>query len=577
MANNWQSVHLEGLIPEAIKQLAKTVGTVVDAYTTVLNIQVAALKLIAAITTDLLNAEALITKAAIATIEAALQPLLADAKLHVLVVPFRKQPNYRLDPRNPSLADLARSYAAAREGIPVGFVDSDDAQPVDIEAAKKEKALEERLRQAEFANGGNQGFLRTVGEAIADAGDHNRPVYDENSAIFAQVLLAGASDIVGIIDALLTLEGLFGLSLRSNNFVPRTLIRTPQDLTAKPIMAPSGQIGAMLEWANPPAEQLFPEFNNIRVRLHEIAVIKSTDDAAVKAKGWGDLFGDSQPGALGADVEDQELTNVLTSANSLSNVVLQFRYDGVRTTYLDDTDLQRNTDYYYAVAYRYAVKMPPGMVIPGATVIDGYSILDYKLISSVQSLRFDTVPESVGGVKPDWVATPSVLSLIPDLQFYVKVLQLYLASIKSKLGGSNAALLSYIAFLEDEIKRYKELADNVIGRINKLIGLLKTPAAGLYSTSIMLESGGSTAFLRELTTRLLDTEDSSAPPFHTGTEFVAGIVLLAGAPNFSQLSGVQTLLQLFFGTVGSTQTSFEQALSSLEQTISTETSKVLGS
>jgi hypothetical protein len=559
MATNWVSIKLEGVVPDAIKQLANTIDTIVSALKTALNIQITALKFISALTTDLLNAEALIIKTAVSTIESALDDLVSDARLHVLVVPFRKQPNYRLDPEN----------------WPVTLMDSDDGPYEDSTLAKEEAKIREKLRQVAFYDGGNQGYIRTVAESLQDDGDPNRPQYDENSAIYAHVWVAGASDIVGILDALLTLEGLFGISLKSNSFVPRTLIRTPQDLTVKPITAPSGKVGTLLEWGNPPTEQVFPEFNDIRMRLHEVAVIRSTDDEVIKAKNWTDIFGEDQPDVL-EDGDDDE-TDVLESDNEKSEVILQFRYDGTRSSYLDDSDLQRDTDYYYAVAYRYAVEMPPGVSVSNATIIDGFSIMDYKLLSSVQSVRFaDTIPESTGGVKPDWVATPGVLSLIPDLQFYVLVLKEYLTAMANQALGANAALQSYIDFLEDEVERYEDLAETITGRIQRLVGLLKTPEAGIYTTSIALDEGGSTEFIRELARRMLDESDASAPPFHTGTEFVAGFVLLAGAPNFAELSSIKTLVELLFGTSSSVKTPYEEAVDSLEKVVADQTTQILG-
>jgi hypothetical protein len=561
MANNWVNIKLEGVIPTAIQQLANTVDSIASALKTALNIQIAALKIISALATDLLNAEALIIKAAVATIESALKPLLGDAQMHLLVVPFRKQPNYRLDPEN----------------WPLALSDSDDGPLEDTEAAKAEATIREKIRQAAFYDGGNQGFLRTVAESLHDEADTNRPDDDEDHAVYGHVWVAGASDIVGILDALLTLEGLFGISLKGNSFAPRTLIRTPQDLKLKAINAPSGKIGTLLEWTNPPAEQLFPEFNDVRMRLHEIAVIRSTDDEIIKAKNWTDVFGDTQPSIFTDDGSDNEATDVQKSDNKKSEVIFQFRYDGTRSTYVDDAELKRDTDYYYAVAYRYSVEMPPGVSVSNATIVDGFSVMDYKLLSSVQTVRFaDTVPESTGGVKPDWVATPNVLSMIPDLQFYVVVLQEYLDSMANQALGANAALQSYIEFLEDEIERYEDLVDLISGRIQRLVGLLKTPEAGIFTTSIALDSGGSQEFIRELARRVLDETDTSAPPFHTGTEFVAGLVLLGVAPNFASLTAMKTFIELLFGTASSVKTSFEEALESLEQVVATQTQQFLG-
>lgn len=559
MATNWQRLQLEGIVPPAVESAAGYAETIASALQVAFSGLAAAMKVLATLSTDVLNAEALAIQAAVATLESALEPLLGDSQAHLLVVPFRKQPNYRLDPEN----------------WPITFADSDDGLPVDAALAQEERRLNEELRQTSFYDGGNQGFLRTVAESVHDEGDTNAPDYDENNAIIGHVWVAGASDIAGILDALLTLEGLYGISLKSNSFAPRTLIRTPQDLKLSAINAPNGKIGALLSWTNPPAEQLFPEFNDVRMRLHEVAIIRSTDDEAIKATNWTDIFGADQPTPL-TDGDD-DATDVLTSSNDKSTVVMQYRHDGARDSHLDNTELQRDTDYYYAVAYRYAVKLPEDVTIQDATVIDDYAILDYKLLSSVQTLRFaDTIAESTGGVKPDWIATPGVLSLIPDLQVYVIALQEYAKAMANKALGTNTALQSYIDFIEDEAERYGELVNTITGRIQRLTGILQSTSAGIYTTTIALEEGGTVAFTRELARRLLDETDTSAPPFHTGTEFVAGLVLVAGAPNFAQLSSVQALLDLLFGTTGSLKTSFEQALESLEQIVAEQVEYFFG-
>jgi hypothetical protein len=278
------------------------------------------------------------------------------------------------------------------------------------------------------------------------------------------------------------------------------------------------------------------------------------------------------------DTEGEDEDDGLESKNGKSKVIARFRYDGVRDSYVDAwDDFEKEVDYYYTVTFRYGVEMPPGVSVSNATIVDGFSIMDYKLLSSVQKVRFGkSIAESTESVKPDWVATPGVLGLIPDLQFYVVVLQQYLEALSNQALGANAALQSYIDFLEAEIERYEDLAEQITSRIQKLVGLLKTPDAGIYTTAIALDSGGTDEFIRELMKRMLDQEDTSAPPFRTGTEFVAGIVLLAGAPNFAQLSAVKTFVELLFGTSTSLKTAFEEAVDSIDKVIKEQTEQLLG-
>lgn len=537
----WINVHLEGLVPEAIKKLVTTVETIVDAVTLALDTEIAIMEVIATLVMDVLNAEALIIKGAIAAIQSALDPLLGDARLHVLAVPFRKRPNYKL----------------LRSTWPVQFTDSDDGPPEDPEEAKKEQLLNDKLRQAAFYDGGVQGYLRTVTEALHDEDDEGRPLYGNGSAILAHVWVAGASDILGVLDALLSLEAIFGESLQGGEFVPKNIVRTPQELQLQQIVS-GPKVGALLKWENPATVQIFAQFGGLRVTLREIAVIRSTNPEVMKAKNWADIFGDQQPGIITKEDQGIEIPDALTSNDGQSTVIMQMYYDGTRSTYLDDSELKKDVEYLYTLAYRYHIKPQDG----------DEEVQDYKLISNVQSLRVaDTSGQHSVGIKPNWTDTPNVLALIPDLQFYVKYIQAYLDTLKGKIVGPSTALLEYIAFLKSELNRYEKLINDIRNKIHKLLSLLKTPEAGIYATTIMLPQGGVQEFERELARRLLDDEDSTAPPFRTGTEFVAGLVMLAGTPDTSGLTQAASFFEMFFGASSPVTTPFQNAVASIEKVV----------
>jgi hypothetical protein len=177
-------------------------------------------------------------------------------------------------------------------------------------------------------------------------------------------------------------------------------------------------------------------------------------------------------------------------------------------------------------------------------------------------------------VKPDWISHPSVLDLIPDLKFFMAMLQARIASLGDFTLGANAALQSYIKFLTAELTRYQDFADEINAKVAKLSTLLSLPAAGIYVTSIDEASGGVDTFLRTLTTRLTDTSDDTAPPFFR-TGFTAGIVLLLGAPNPAEFASTKALLELIFGA-GSGNTPFEDALDSIDNLLSSLEDTVFG-
>jgi hypothetical protein len=53
-------------------------------------------------------------------------------------------------------------------------------------------------------------------------------------------------------------------------------------------------------------------------------------------------------------------------------------------------------------------------------------------------------------------------------------------------------------------------------------------------------------------------------------------VLLAGAPNFSQLSSIQTLIELLFNTGSGVQTAFEEAVASIDAVVKEQMEQLLG-
>jgi hypothetical protein len=545
MANEWARIDFESVFPPELEKLSSTIGSITSAATIALEVQKGVTELLSAATTEALDTQAILIQAATNAINEVLDKFLGDAKLHLLVVPFRKQLNIRLPSDNVMPHDS----------------DSDEAHDEDPLLENLERRFDEELQRVSFFEGGNQGYARTVIESLQDEFDSDRPQFEDDHAIFANVWVAGASDIIGILNTMYTLVEMFGKSLKNESFVPPNILRTPQDLKVKVIASPdNARIVTLLEWGNPPAEQTFAEFGEVRVRLVEVAIIRSTNDRVRIAHTWGDIFPGEQPDQV--PEETLERTDVLTSTDGESEVILQFRYDGTRNSFIDERDFERDKDFYYAVAYRYALAVPPN--------IKQFTLQEYKLISNVEKVRIDSegdLAASTGGVKPDWIATPNVLGLIPELQFYAQLLKSLVESLRSKALGANAALQSYADFLEAEIERFSDSATFVTSQVAKLNGLLQTPEAGIFSTFIESDTGGVDLFAKELARRLTDKTDPTAPPFFNGTEFVAGIVFMAGAPNPAELTNVKILFELLFGTP-TENTPFEDAVESIDRVVS---------
>jgi hypothetical protein len=538
-----------------IDPVASTIQKITTAIGVALKIQKTATDLVATLLLDLLDAEALIIKTALSAARSVLdQYVVTDAKMHLLVVPPEKRLQYNLD-QTFMMPQLENSWA---------IKDSID----DATKARFQKALETIGRY----DRGNEGFGRTVIESLYDEFDPNRPTYDDDDAVFAVVILVGASTMLGLYDLMSTLQGIFNVGLRGNLF-PADLLKTPQDLRATPVSAPgTSRIGVRLNWGNPPAEQVLARYDGVRIQLYEVALIRSTDDEIMLAKDWNSVFGGYQPTALNRDNDEREKSDVYTltvgshgDEDTTTEIIKIFAYDGVRDSYVDDdSDLTKDKDYYYFVAYRYAIAEEPSDKSAEVKL----KPQDFTVISNVAKARVDPdkIPDTRRSVKPNWVATPSPLDLIPDLKLFMKLLEDYLANLESQLLGANSALKQYVQFLQDEIDRYNAFATDINNLLSRLSTLLQLPATGVYVTVIKSDKGGNTYFMQELADRLTNEDDTTAPPFFR-SGFTAGLVWYAGAPNPSEIVPVETLVSLLLGLDSQAQTAWEEAAASIDSLI----------
>lgn len=541
MAEQWTSFSID-LGP--VNPIASGVKKVTSAISTALNIQKTALNIIATLALDLLNIEATLIKAALSIIEDTLDDyVVTDAKMHALVVPPRRQLPYKL----PS------TYTMPQEEDSWSIDDTLDADT--------KRNFQQVLKVVAEHDQGNPGFARTFIESLYDEFDPNKPEYDDSDAIFAVVIVAGAQTMLGLYDLLAAIQGVFGTALRGNPLIPANITRTPQDLKATPIAAPgTSRIGVRLSWKNADPLQTLAEYDGGRVVIQEVAVIRSTDDEMMIAENWGTLFGGYQPTALADDENSKE--DVKTTDDGKTELLRIFKYDNIRDAYVDDDkNLEKGVDYYYALAYRYGIAEEADGTDSTITL----TAQDYHQISNVVKVRVreDKVPSTHLSVQPNWVTHPSFLDMIPDLKFFMKLIENYVASLKSQLVGSASALANYVKFLKAEVDRYNAFATEINNRIAKLAGLLQLPATGIYMTVISSDSGGNQKLIKELVTRLTDETDTSAPPFFRNG-LVGGLVLVAGAPNPAELSATKTLVSLLLGLESELTTKFEDAVNSID-------------
>ena len=540
-----------------ITPLAEAVQTLADTINIALSIIKTATDIIATLLTDFISAEAMLIKAALTAIDDVLKQLIqGTAKLHMLVVPPRK----------------ALPFIDTLDTTDWTAYNNPFTQVGPTPTMEDSRNFYEKLDSVFKVLGGNPAYGRTVLESLVDPNDQNRPQYGPTDAYFSVVILAGTTSILELIGIIMALTNVFKGSLR-NPMLPTEIARPPQDVRARIIAAPNTpRIGVRLSWKNPPTRQELRAFDAAQpliTQIREVAIVRSTDPSMVQAKTWDTLMAGFQPTQLGSS--DTEKTDVKTIKTPKGTTVLKylgkFDWAGSPESYVDsDPVLAKGTynKYYYAVAFRYSMAMPD---LNGKVTESSHLYQRYSAISNVVTAQADKdrIPSCRTGNFPDWDATPNVLDLIPDLKFFLALIQNYVETMKSQLVGASSALLSYIAFLKSEIARYSAYAAAISDRVRALAELMRFPQSGVYVTLIANSKGGTQDFIGQLTSRLTDETDATAPPyFRYGV--TAGVVLFAGAPNPADLASVQELIALLLG-LNSGQSALGQAIESIDNVV----------
>jgi hypothetical protein len=546
VSGNWKSLSFD-LGP--ITPLAEGLQSLTDTLATILTIVKTATDIVAQLAVNTLSTEALLIQAALQAIQDVLtQYIEGAAKVHFLVVPPRKA--------LPPDAQALMALSPYENGLAL------DLRPEVVE----QMDFQTKLNQVFDVAGGNADYGRTVAESLTDENDPNRPQYSDTDAYFAVAIVAGGTSLLELYDYAARLMAVFDGALKGRKLMPVVALRTPQDLRARVIAAPgTPRIGVRLNWSNLASEQILTGYGdgNVKIRIDEVAIIRSTDRRAFAAKTWDALMGSYQPTPLGDDEQQRLNVKTIKTADGTTQLLALLKFTGQPESYVDnDSTLAKGQDYYYAVAYRFSTLVPDNL--------GKYAHSEpqrYFQISSVVKAHVDAekVPFSYGGVPPDWDATPSALNLFPDLKYFLALLRDYVQTLQSQAAGAASALASYVLFLQSEIDRYVAYAQAINERVAALTELMRLPQTGIYVTLISGASGGTSAFMSALTDRLSDQSDTTAPPyFRHGV--TSGLVIFAGAPNPAALDSVQLLISLLLG-LSSGPTAFEQAVDSIDQVL----------
>ena len=456
-------------------------------------------------------------------IERFIDGLLQGTGAHAIFVPVQKK-------------IVALDINGTPETPPPGAPDSSDELDNQGLIANASSTVLSFVDDASRATGGNAGFYRTLTESLVDEGDINRPRFTPDFAVAGGALVFGANSVRDLSAIIALLESFIKLGDRDdalrNNLLPLENLRakTLPISTASP-----ARIGVQLDWDKILPAFTMPFLSAETVVIEEIFVIRSTDQRIRESFNWNDVFPD-QP---------SDDINILPVQGD-TQVIRRIQNDSFVSRYIDkEESLVEDGVYYYAVAPRYSITTD----LPGTVTFSlDEEILPMGPLSNVVRVEFKRPVDSKGAEPPDWIGTPSLAKLFPIIESLINQIKLLVAELGSRsLTGPNH-LDRIIKQIEALLKRAdKALA--IIAEINALLrGLLSQDVGGISATVFTVRTGGMAAWTAELARRLSDTSDPSRPKFDVGDELVAGVVIVAGAPNLPSLTPFLTLLKLFLGS-----------------------------
>lgn len=442
---------------------------------------------------------------AVGALEDAVQSLLGDAGLYVLMVPLPKKGLAYYLPQSLTLPAQAPTGALnARVGREVSQLPS----------------WRRAFDSSELFTGGNAHFLKTVANSITDPGDGCRPQFSRTAYWGYVAVVAGASDISAAMSIAAYVDRLFRREGGSEQLAAGS---SDMSLIATGLRARASTQGELVivEW-NPLASR--PIGDDWVCAPWKYALIRSESPEAMTARRVLDLF---------STVELSE-----GMAGRFGSKVLKLStYNGMVNRYVDESEVITNQTYYYHLAVRSRAESPQGE----------RKEWPFDLLSSAVRYRRTsrTAPPGRRGTPPDWYRTPSVLSLIPPLGRLSDQLLEAVGSMRS----SSTQALSYGRAALDALDRTIARLGRILSDLEQVLGQLNaiyaTPSANVH-VLIQQGQGDAMSVVKDLATQMDTLDDPNRPAFDTGDEYVCGMLAIATAPSEAALVPLMTMLQGLF-------------------------------
>jgi len=516
MAENWATFGVGDLIPEEVGSIVEAVTTVTGALNEVLTVTKTALEIVKALaSTASSNPVELVLAATVSEIESFIDGLTAQTAAHAIMIPIQKQVFVG---EEDGLTDLATERL-----VPTGTELENEGNF----SLGPSLATIDFVNASEAATGGNAGFWRALAITLSDEGDENKPDFPPEFAVAGVCIIFGAEDFKDLQGNFALFEQVFDMGNRANVHANTRPVAQNIRTRALPITGSSpARIGVQIDWDPIPLAVGFPLYSDAVVIPTEIFVVRSTNPQFRERFSWNQAFS-REPQDSQSDLQEE----------GDNKVIARLTNDGFIVRHIDDEEsLEENKLYFYGVSVRY-------------TIDD--EVQPMGNFSNVVRTRFERPAGTRRSVQPDWWGTPSLIALFPDLEGLLNTIRLEVAGIGSRTA-SNSGASAVIDQTISQIDLLLEQGESLLAVINDTAGKLTALTeldvqAAMSSTAFAVSSGGMDRWMGDLAARMSDLSDPTRPPFDE-SELVAGIVIVAGAPNLPELQAFLDLLELFFGS-----------------------------
>ena len=547
-STSWQGFALPQ-VPASITTALAAFKNAVNAVTADLTITKNTTAALAALETDNLSTSQQLIKIALTEIQTSVNELLSGTGVYVLLVPVR---------RKVVLSPLVSS-ALAWVGIPELPKTTPSDACLSLAVTTEDQKILDYFRGVASADGGNQGFIRTVLESLNDAGDPNKPTLSAETYVAGAYLVAGAADYLSLVNFIATLTALF-VPNRPAASLGTPDLPVPQNLKAQFTAGDTPTI--RLTWDAIDSPVLIPTLDT-SVTIDKICVVWSQDPSLLTQQSIFGIFG----------TNDVKLGTSIGTGKSIVEVIAVL--DPNEMAFIDSLKVTSGSANYYALSYSL-------LVGEDATFNGTVRDLKYGKISNIAKITVPRqtaavfTPRTALGVPPDWYRTPSTIDLVPAMGDVARLFNTWTSQASGFTTTFGDGFKTYITSLENAITAYEELATNITSLVARLTSVLGSH----FDTAIAIRGfagmGGKEFLASDLAAALSPSNTDPLRPAFDNNEFVVGVVALTTAPDAAGVAPVMSILNTLLLGLEATGNPIQAALAQIDVALRAEEEAVYG-